>query len=510
MIQRFDVIIVGSGIAGLSSALSLAQTGKKVLLATKKHLVAAATNFAQGGIAGVLSSIDSVEKHVTDTMIAGADHNKKSAVRTMAIRSSDAVNWLLDLGVPFATKDGELALTREGGHSVRRIAFVGDYTGKAIEQKLVSACKKNPNITIWTDAFVADLLIEKGKCSGVEIICKNAKTSSIVVSDAVIIATGGAGQLYSHTTNPAISTGDGIALAQRAGAKLTDMEFIQFHPTAFLFSGKTQFLLSEALRGEGAYIVNSRGERFMKRYDKRLELAPRDIVARAIYEESKKGPVYLDLRHLHAQEVRARFPTLTRDLKKFKLDLATDLIPIGPAAHYLCGGIAVNLKGETGVSGLFAFGEASYTGVHGANRLASNSLLEAVVFAKTVSETLGRGRKMTSDNKQMISKIQRINFKPHKVDSLTTSEKQMIGKLRRQLKKTMWENVGVVRTHEGLMSAQKTVTALQRELTTKMSHHSFAPVVIETHNLFTVALAVITAALKRKKSLGCHSIMPQR
>lgn len=489
--MQYDSAIIGSGMAGLSAAITLAQAGKKVVLITKKKLVSSATNLAQGGIAGVLSKIDTVEKHVEDTMIAGIFHNKKNAVTYMAQHSLEAVEWLLRTGVPFATLDGELQLTREGGHSMRRIAYVGDYTGKAIEQTLVQQCKKEKNITIRTESFAIDLIIKDKKCVGVEVAENSTLRTQSIFANSVIIATGGIGQLYSHTTNPTISTGDGIAMAYRAGAKIKDMEFIQFHPTAFTHKGKTKFLLSEALRGEGAYLRNDKGERFMERYDKRKELAPRDIVARAIFAEEKNGPVYLDLRHLDSHEVHTRFPTLTAGLKKFKLDLAKDLISISPAAHYLCGGIQVNLKGETDIKNLFAFGEVAYTGVHGANRLASNSLLEAVVFAREIT-------------KQIII-TEKINNYIHKTKNIkllnpTPTEKKLIQKVRNILKKTMWDFVGVIRTKQELEKAIAVIEILQSKVDTCKN----SILKIETANMLLTAQIITKEALQRSTSLGCH------
>lgn len=491
--MTYDSIIVGSGIAGLSAAITLARSGKKVALVTKKKLVSSATNYAQGGIAAVLSKIDSVEKHVNDTLVAGSFHNKKSAVTFMAKESKSAVEWLLNLGVPFATLDGELQLTREGGHSMRRIAYVGDYTGKAIEHTLVMRTKKETNITILSDTHVVELLVKNNRCIGVEVASELDKVSSSLFADSVILASGGAGQVYSHTTNPRISTGDGIAMAKRAGAKISDMEFIQFHPTAFTHKGKTKFLLSEALRGEGAYLRNNRGERFMKKYDSREELAPRDIVARAIYAEEKNGPVYLDLRHLDAGEVHTRFPSLTARLKKYKLDLARDLITISPAAHYLCGGVAVNIHGETTIKNLFAAGEVSCTGVHGANRLASNSLLEAVVFSREITKTI------IADKSKRVIETKNTH---QKISFLTTKEKKWIKQIRTKLQETMWQYVGVIRTTLELTKALRELDELRKEC--KMLPESLLKV--ETNNMIDVSEIITKASLRRKKSLGCHFI----
>lgn len=487
----YDVAIIGSGIAGLSCALTLAQNNKRVVLITKKHLIASATNYAQGGIAAVLSQLDSVKTHIEDTLIAGAHHNKIEAVKQMAEEGKMAVEWLLECGVPFATLSGELQLTREGGHSMRRIAFVGDYTGKAIEQTLVRRCRKEKNITILTDTFASNLYIKKGICHGVEIGQTGSKKTTLITAEAVVIATGGVGQVYAHTTNPRISTGDGIAMAYRAGAKVRDLEFMQFHPTAFIYKGKTKFLLSEALRGEGAILRNSNAVAFMKNYDTRKELAPRDIVARAIFQEEKTGPVYLDLRHLDYHMVHARFPTLSTLVARYGLDLAQDLIPISPAAHYMCGGIEVTLHGETNIKNLYCFGEAAYTGVHGANRLASNSLLEAVVFARSVSKTL-----VKTNRAQKI----KIHFTSRPLHHLSLKEMKNIHTIQQKLRKIMWNNVGVVRTHAELITASNGI----KSLITELAKNKTSILSIETNNMLTVALLITKAARARPTSLGCH------
>lgn len=483
----WDIIVIGSGISGLNFALRAAEKYERVLVITKKKVAQSSTNFAQGGIAAVLSKLDDFKKHVKDTLVAGCFHNDRHAVEYMVRHGPSAIARLVELGVPFATHHGELLLTREGGHHQRRIAFVSDYTGQAIEKVLVGKIRKNPRITLMEHTFAIDLLIENRRCSGVQIL--QGKKFKNVFGNMTVLATGGIGQLYENTTNPSISTGDGIAMADRAGCHFRDLEFVQFHPTALKIKGKPRFLISEAVRGEGAYLRNMAGERFMKKNHKLAELAPRDIVSRAIFEEEKMGLVYLDLRHKNAKEIETRFPQIYQKLKSYGLNMARDLIPISPAAHYLCGGVRVNLRGETGIKNLFAFGEVAGTGVHGANRLASNSLLEALVFS------------------DRILKIphQRKGKPPHfptpKLNKLSLKKYRILKALRRELRSVMWKKVGIVRSKKSLTEAFKEINALIYELG---KIPVYAQESIELKNMFYAAMLITQAALKRRKSLGCH------
>ena len=481
--KHFDVIVIGSGISGLNFALRAAERKNRVLIITKKQIAQAATNFAQGGIAAVLSKLDDYKKHINDTLTAGCFHNNKKAVEYMVKNGPKAIARLIELGVPFATLRGKLLLTREGGHSERRIAFVSDYTGQEIERTLVEKTLKNPFITLYEHTFAADLLVKNRACYGVRILRGNKFEN--IYADKIVLATGGIGQIYENTTNPEISTGDGIAMAFRSGCKFQDLEFVQFHPTALKLKGKPAFLISEAVRGEGAYLINSKGERFMAHYHKSKELAPRDIVARAIFEEEKAGTVYLDLRHKNANYIKTRFPQIYKTLKSYGIDITKRPIPVSPAAHYMCGGIRVNLRGETGVKNLYAFGETACTGVHGANRLASNSLLEALVFSDRILAKIQRSK----------SKIQNVKFKIPKFKPLTKSEKVADSQTKKILQQTMWKNVGIIRSKESLLEAQKTINQL-----TKKAH------AIELKNMLTVAELIIKNALSCKKSLGCHYI----
>lgn len=484
--MKTDFIIVGSGIAGLNAALNITSFGK-VLLITKKRLITSSTNFAQGGIAAVLAKTDDFHKHVNDTLIAGCFHNNRKAVEFMVRCGPEVIKKLMNVGVQFDICKQNICLTREGGHTKDRIAYAGDRTGEEIEKALVDAVKKNPNITIWENAFALDLIARNHICRGISVIRKNRIEN--IFSRAIILATGGIGQIYKHTTNPSIATGDGIAMAVRAGAKTSDMEFIQFHPTALAIKSKPLFLLSESLRGEGAILINSRGERFMRRAHKLAELAPRDIVAREIYKQQSNGLVYLDISHKNSAFIKKRFPKIYSTLKKkYGLDLTRDKIPVTPAAHYLCGGIKTNLNGETNIKNLFAIGETACTGVHGANRLASNSLLEAMVFSEYATEKIKKTR----------SEIKTIKIKTPRLIEACESCKKIAAKI----KSLMWENVGILREKSRL---RKTLAEL-RHLEKLLPHNITNIEIAETKNMLLVARLITASAIKRHKSIGCHFI----
>lgn len=483
--KYFDVIVIGSGISGLNFALRAAEKHSRVLIVTKKRIALAGTNFAQGGIAAVLSKLDDYKKHIEDTLVAGCYHNNKKAVQYMVKYGPKAIARLIELGVPFTTREGKLLLTREGGHSKRRIAFVSDYTGQAIENVLVKNIRKNKNITLYEHSFASDLLVKNNTCYGVQILRKNKLEN--IYADKIVLATGGIGQIYRNTTNPSISTGDGIALAARYGCKVQDLEFVQFHPTALKLKGKPCFLISEAVRGEGAYLISSKGERFIN------ELSPRDIVARAIFKEEKLGTVFLDLRHKDPVYIKTRFPQIYKTLKSYGLDMTKKKIPVSPAAHYICGGIKINLYGETHITHLYAFGETAYTGVHGANRLASNSLLEALVFSDRIL------RKKTKYKKRNTKK--NPDFKiPKLKPSLKIAEKEIL-KIQKTLKETMWTNVGIIRNKLSLSKALLIINSLQKKLE-KLHYND--QLYTETKNMLDVASLITLAAQKRKRSLGCH------
>lgn len=518
--HRTNFLIIGSGIAGLNFALNAARKGHVTIL-TKKRVAESNTNYAQGGIAAVLDKTDSAEKHIADTLKAGSYHNKLSAVRFMVEHSREAITRLIELGVEFekehkkSYKDGAsctaahcLTLTREGGHRSARIAYVGDYTGAEVERILVRRVREHPNIKIIENAFALDLITKSstsatGK-SATEVIGvyftkdQKSRTASqktdYILADMTVLATGGVGQLYKYTTNPEIATGDGIAMAIRASAKTKDLEFIQFHPTALAIHRKPLFLLSEALRGEGAKLINSKGEEFMRLYDKRGELASRDIVARAIYSELKNGQVYLKFKNATSTHLKTRFPKIYAELKKHYLDLAKDSIPVVPAVHYVCGGIETDLHGKTSLKRLYALGEAARTGVHGANRLASNSLLEAFVFSNQIPNKIAPLTKISK------IKIPKFNSK------FKVGPSPLDRSIQKQIKEIMWTSAGIVRTKEGLQEGLSQMSALKNNLNIKLDSNpqKFLTEFYKTLNMLDVGLAILKAAQKRKKSLGCH------
>lgn len=518
--MQTNFLVIGSGIAGLNFALHAATLGH-VTVITKKRIAETATNKAQGGIAAVIDKKDAFQKHIEDTLKAGAYHNDRKAVKFMVENGPAAITRLIELGVQFEKekglfgKPGKLKLTREGGHQSRRIAYKGDYTGQEIESILVKRIKEHPNIDIIENAFAVDLITKDKTVYGAKII-KNNKID-LIFADTVILATGGIGQVFKYTTNPEIATGDGIAMAIRAGAAVQDMEFIQFHPTAFAApkrdsSSEPKFLLSEALRGEGAILINSKGERFMHLYSNLNELAPRDIVARAVYQELKKGPVYLTFRtpsgkplsEKDQKNLQKRFPSISKNLKKFKLDLSKDLIPIVPVAHYLCGGIKTDLNGRTNLKNLYAFGECAHTGVHGANRLASNSLLEAFVFSNQILKHI-KPRKT----------LQVINLSHEKITNDKLLQKQ-VAFIKKEARKIIWQYCGIVRSKKDLKEGLSKLENLNKKLNSTLTstdkinqtHKHFNHLLnrnsIEVKNILEVGLSIIKAALKRKISLGCH------
>lgn len=483
--MKHDFIVIGSGLAGLTSALVLKDYGQ-VLLITKKELTDSASMLAQGGIAAVVDRDDSFASHVKDTLIAGAYHNRKRAVETMVKKSPQAIEWLIKQGVVFDKKNGEFSLTLEGGHSRWRILHSTDFAGRAIELALVKKVKKEKNIEIWRGTSLLELIIRNNNCCGVQVI--RHKKNVNCFAKAVILATGGIGQLYQWTTNPQVATADGVAAGIRAELEVCDLEFIQFHPTALKHNEAPLFLLSEALRGEGAYLVK-RGERFMNKVDPRAELAPRDIVARAIYQEQKYGnQVFLDIRHKGETFIKKRFPNIYHTLKMRGFDLANDLIPVTPAAHYSCGGITTDLYGRSKIKNLFIFGETACTGVQGANRLASNSLLEAVVFPLRLPEII-------HEVKSLIDSFD--------CDGLEYKESIRTDNLREEIKKLMWRSAGIVRDHKTMKGAYEKLSEWNSSLDKIQEiNNDFS----EVRNMVLVGKMIVKSALNRKKSLGAHFV----
>ena len=493
MKHEFDFLIVGSGIAGLNFALQAAEYGT-VAVITKKELMESNSNYAQGGIATVLDKHDSFEQHIQDTLQAGCFLNDEKAVETMVKEAPEQINRLIKLGVGFNRAKTELALTQEGGHSAKRIAHAKDATGREIEQALIFNIRKHKKIFTFGSYIAIDLIVKEKKCLGSLVLNDQDGKIEVFASKAVVLATGGAGQVYSRNCNPQIATGDGYAMSFRAGADMENMEFIQFHPTALDKPGKPVFLLSETLRGEGGILKNNASEDFMKKYDSAKELAARDIVSRAIVMEMKNGPVYLDMRHKDSKYLKKRWPYIYEQLWWYGIKMDKDLIPVAPAAHYVCGGVKVDLQGKTNINGLFALGEVAHTGVHGANRLASNSLLECVVFSsravKTVNEYMQSQNFPVLDFKNLI---------------VSKHDNHKIERLRKKVKKLMWDNAGIIRKKENMIETLENLNKILNQID-KIFVKGVNREIIELKNLTTTAILITKSALKRKESIGSHFI----
>ncbi len=493
----YDYLIIGSGVAGLSVALNAARNNQRVLLVTKAHLEESNTRYAQGGIAAAVAHDDTTTSHRDDTLIAGAGLCDAAAVEVLTADAPERIQELIELGVAFDREvSGELELGREGAHSANRILHAGgDATGYHIEHGLAGAVRRSPNVEILEEHFATELLLENNRVIGVNLLAPD-KTSFAVRSLFTVLATGGAGQLFRYTTNPLVTTGDGLALAYRAGAALADLEFFQFHPTALSLPGVPTFLISEAVRGDGAILRNSSGYAFMKDYDGRGELASRDIVSRAIATEMLKtnAPVYLDATGLGEAVVRHRFPGIYQFCQQYGLDIARQLIPVSPAAHYYMGGILTGLNGETTLPGLFACGEAACTGVHGANRLASNSLLEGLVFGRRLYEYTRQADPapyVPTENGEFLSM-------PALSEEVTVNRGVPT---RLELQNLMWEKVGLAREASGLAEAVRQLSQWEKALA-QLETSDLAQ--LELHNLVTVGLQMARAALLREESRGAH------
>ena len=510
--DRVDFLVVGGGIAGLSAAIRLAEAGT-VLVVTKEELAESNTAYAQGGIAVAMGGDEDVRLHLEDTIAAGDGLVNREAAQVLVEQGPLRVQELLEWGTGVdrslkgegGTAVGELLRTREGAHSLSRILHAnGDATGREIAVSLLRHVREIERIELMEWATTVDLLVEDGRVVGVSLLDGEGGLTTIL-ANAVLLASGGAGQVYSDTTNPAVATGDGIAMAYRAGAEVSDMEFYQFHPTAFSMRGAPRFLLSEALRGEGAWLVNARGERFMERYHPLLELAPRDVVARAITREGMDGEVYLDMRESRykvqgtryeegrgrTQDLVARFPGISKFLAKYRLELGRDLIPVRPAAHYLMGGVRTDVHGRTSVPGLFAAGEVACTGVHGANRLASNSLLEGLVFGALSAEAMvGQG---VGSRVQGVAGAVEVQQETAVTGEAATE--RWIGELR----ELMWKDAGLLRDRVGLERAQRGLEALRVTMPRGLYRRG-----VEARNLHLVASLIVAAALGREESRGAH------
>lgn len=524
-----DFLIIGSGIAGLSLALKLSEFGK-VLIITKKQKAESNTNYAQGGIASVLGKDDNFELHIKDTLDCGAGLCNRVAVEKIVIEGPTRINELIEYGVKFSKEKGHFLLGKEGGHSRSRIVHAKDLTGKEIEKTLLADISRNKNIKIIEYLFAIDFLTEKNirlehqakydkkKCFG--IYAYDARKDKVVkiVSQKTILATGGFGQVYLHTTNPAIATGDGFAMAYRAGCELANMEFVQFHPTSFYekeVEDDTQvFLISEAVRGAGAVLKTKDGKEFMQKYDKRKSLAPRDIVARAIDNELKKSGeafVYLDLSAIGAERIKERFPNIYETCLRKGIEITKEMIPVVPAAHYACGGVKTDLNGKTNIDNLFACGEVAMTGVHGANRLASNSLLEAVVFSDSIYKYVKSNIKQIKKKEFLPEKeIKNLNNKIYDWDDSGTKNADewiLISHDKHEIKDIMSDYVGIVRNTYRLKRALTRIKMMKKEIKEFYDRTKVNVELLELRNLITVANIIVKSALKRKESRGLHYML---
>jgi L-aspartate oxidase len=486
--ESVDFLIIGSGVAGLRAAIELAPFGD-VLVVTKDKPSESSTEYAQGGIAAVMSDEDTVGIHQEDTLNAGDGLCREEAVKTLVEEGPDRIMELISWGAEFDREGMKLALTLEAAHSKRRILHAhGDSTGKELERVLLNKARSFPTVRKYPFAYTIDLIMNNGECHGAYVL--RDKKVTALFAKAVILATGGAGRLFSRTTNPFVATGDGMAIAFRAGAELEDMEFIQFHPTSLYYPAAPQFLLSESMRGEGAVLLNIKGRRFMTDYHPMAELAPRDIVSRAIISEMIKNSskhVYLDLRHMDEIFVKNRFPRIYSTCLQYDIDITEDPIPVSPAAHYIMGGVKTNLDGETNIKGLYAAGEVACTGVHGANRLASNSLLEGLVYG-------ARAGKAALKTKIIPENISQYN------NSEKASSIKDVDEIRRSLRKMMWEKAGIIRCAKSLEES-RTKLLSWKEIT---GQNYLNRNELELKNMITVSCIIVESALSRKGSVGAH------
>ncbi|CAM3581856.1 L-aspartate oxidase [Parendozoicomonas haliclonae] len=506
----FDALILGSGAAGLTLALHLAEkmgADARIAVLSKRQLQSGSTWRAQGGVAAVLTEQDSIDQHINDTLTAGGGLCQEPAVRFTVENGPSAIQWLIDQQVPFTrdTDDQHFHLTREGGHSQRRIIHAADTTGRAIGDTLLEQAKQHKNITLLDNYLAIDLIttaklgLPGNRCLGAYVLDIDRNDTVLFRSNSVILATGGASKAYLYTSNGDGASGDGIAMGWRAGCRVANMEFNQFHPTCLYHPDARSFLISEAVRGEGGLLRLPDGSRFMHRFDERGELAPRDIVARAIDHEMKRlgvDCVYLDISHKPAAFIQEHFPAIYKRCKELGIDITKDPIPVVPAAHYTCGGLLVNHEGRTDVEGLYAIGECSHTGLHGANRLASNSLLECLVYARSAAEHILTRRQEPYPD---------IQIPCWDASQVTDSDEDVvISHNWDELRRFMWDYVGIVRTTKRLLRAKHRISLLLSEIDEFYSNHQISSDFIELRNLAQVAELIIESALSRRESRGLH------
>lgn len=506
-----DVLMIGSGISGLYTALKLSKSGRKVLLVTKSALAENNSRYAQGGIAVVLpeNTEDSLEQHVQDTLRAGAGLCDEAIVRTILAEGHAAIEDLLALGVPFDRYANQhLAFTREAAHSVPRIIHAGgDATGRSVEMTLIRQVQADPNIQTLEHTLALDLRVEADRCLGAALVDLTTQQRLTVTATHTVLATGGLGQLYWQTTNPAIATGDGMAMAQRAGCTLRDMAFIQFHPTAFYHQDRVRFLISEAMRGEGGLLKNAAGERFLFQYHVDGELAPRDVVSRGLFFEMQRTGdpcVWLEVSHLPAELLEMRFPTILAQCLEYGVDIRKNPIPVAPAAHYVMGGVQVDTHGRTQLPGLYGVGEAVWTGLHGANRLASNSLLECIVLARNVA-----GAILEAEEASIQTLPPSLSSSPPPAEgreSCCFDPPPELAERFQTLHRLMWDRVGIVRTPDGLQSALTQLQALAVEAQ-EQDWGTVIPDGVEYLNQLQVAQAITQDALRRPDSVGAHFLV---
>ncbi len=506
---QHDVLIIGSGASGLSLALQLAEHARVAVL-SKSALTEGATYYAQGGVSAVLDTCDSIDSHVEDTIASGAGLCKPDIVRFVVEHGRESIQWLIDLGVNFTkTRDAvgnfEYHLNQEGGHSHRRILHASDATGRAIETTLESRVREHSNIELFEHHSAIDLItaeklgMASNRCLGAYVYDRKQGRVQVFGARFIVLATGGAGKVYLYTSNPDTCTGDGIAMAWRAGCDISNMEFVQFHPTCLYHPDAKSFLISEALRGEGARLLLSNGEPFMQKFDPRGELAPRDIVARAIDHEMKRRGddfVYLDISHKPREFIIEHFPTIYERCRKFGFDITRDPVPVVPAAHYTCGGVVIDKRGRTNLPGLYTIGEASCSGLHGANRMASNSLLECVVFAHSAYQ----------DICQQLHEVSLPCSLPEWDESQVTDsdEEVVVSHNWDEIRRFMWDYVGIVRTSKRLQRALNRIRLLQQEILDYYGNFRITDDLIELRNVSTVAMLIIESAIQRKESRGLH------